>query len=118
MSAIHPESSDAKRRGSLLFEVDACSWPRNLNHSPTSGEDAHSRKKRAEQYWDTAFFHEPLQQMQRGVWWWAVYDELSGAVLGDSTATGIRIPNGKKVRTAAESVARNWLGCEDGRGEP
>jgi hypothetical protein len=47
MSAIYPESPDGKRRGSGSFEVDACSWPRNLNHSPASGEDACPSKKRA-----------------------------------------------------------------------
>ena len=53
------------------------------------------------------------EQMQRGVWWWAVYDDRSGATLGDSNTARGRVPNGKKARVAAERVARQWLGCED-----
>ena len=53
------------------------------------------------------------EQMQRGVWWWAVYDDRSGAILGDSNTARGRVPNGKKARIAAERVARLWLGCED-----
>jgi hypothetical protein len=50
------------------------------------------------------------EQMQRGVWWWAVYDDRGGAVLGDSNMAGIRVPNGKKARLAAEDAARKWIG--------
>lgn len=53
------------------------------------------------------------EQMQRGVWWWAVYDDRSGAILGDSNTAGVRVPNGKQARTAAERVARQSLGCVD-----
>lgn len=53
------------------------------------------------------------EQMQRGVWWWAVYDERSGAILGDSNSAAIRVPTGKKARIAAERAAQKWLGRED-----
>ena len=48
------------------------------------------------------------EQMQRGVWWWAVYDGRSGATLGDSNTAGGRVPNGKKARrrTRGQAVAR------------
>jgi hypothetical protein len=49
------------------------------------------------------------EQMQRGVWWWAVYDDRSGTILGDSNTAEVRVPNGKKARVAAERVARKWL---------
>src|SRR5687767_10867576 len=50
------------------------------------------------------------EEMKRADWWWAVYDERTGAVLGDSSAAGVRVTSGKKARAAAEVVAKKWLG--------
>jgi hypothetical protein len=48
------------------------------------------------------------EEMERGVWWWAVYDERSGQVIGDSHGAE-RYSTGKTARAAAEATARNWL---------
>ena len=69
----HPESPDGERRGSPSSEVTACSWPRNLNHSPTSGEDADTIKNRAEQYWEAC--------VSRPKWAQLGPDEVSGAAI-------------------------------------
>jgi hypothetical protein len=50
------------------------------------------------------------EEMRRADWWWAVYDERTGAVLGHSHVAGVRVTTGKKARSAAEDVARRWLG--------
>lgn len=49
------------------------------------------------------------EEMRRADWWWAVYDQRTGAVLGDSHAAGVRVTSGKKARSAAEDVARKWF---------
>ena len=50
------------------------------------------------------------EEMTRADWWWAVYDERTGAILGDSHAAGVSVTSGRKARSAAEDVARKWLG--------
>jgi hypothetical protein len=49
------------------------------------------------------------EQMDRRTWWWAVYDERTGDVLGGATRPELMASNGEKARAAAESVAREWL---------
>ena len=50
------------------------------------------------------------EEMKRGEWWWAVYDDRSDTILGDSNTPHIRVKNGRHARLAAERVARQWLG--------
>ena len=49
------------------------------------------------------------EEMKRAEWWWAVSDERTGAILGDSNTSGVRVTTGKKAGAAAELVARKWL---------
>jgi hypothetical protein len=50
------------------------------------------------------------EEMRRANWRWAVFDDRTGAILGDSVAGGVRVTGGKQARVAAEEVARRWLG--------
>jgi hypothetical protein len=48
------------------------------------------------------------EEMKRGVWWWAVYDDQLGELIVSSDDTE-RFSNGNKARAAAEKAAREWL---------
>lgn len=49
------------------------------------------------------------EEMERGVWWWAVYDQASGEVLYDSYGELGAGKNGSDARHKAEGAARKWL---------
>jgi hypothetical protein len=74
----------------------ACPWPRNLNHSPTSGEDTNS-KSRAEQYWTYPLFRSASEELG-----WS----------GERRADGRRVGRLAQVGSTRLPVRRRGLATE------
>jgi hypothetical protein len=53
------------------------------------------------------------EEMKRGRWWWAVYDDRTSTVLADSNGSPTRVSDGVKARKAATTFAMRWLGLHD-----
>jgi len=51
------------------------------------------------------------EEMERGLWWWAVSNAATGELIADSLRSDIRATTGAKARAAAEVAARLW--CEE-----
>ena len=48
------------------------------------------------------------EEMDRSIWWWAVYDAEGGEAVMDSHTSSTVARSGKQARAAAEAAAREW----------
>jgi hypothetical protein len=58
------------------------------------------------------------EQMDRALWWWAVYDRAMNKTITNSHGCSEIARSGKQARRAAELAARNWpIGQQPGRSQ-